>query len=516
MNGRAGFSTKYWRIIRWAGLAAAAPALWACTSRTLEPPTIAPTATVGKSFTQKINNKIDILFMIDNSSSMTEMQNKLYDQLPNFMGVLEGLSTKPDLHVAVVSSDMGAPGDATSSIGCTSKGDQGNFQSMARGTCTDTTLQNGATYISDDGNNNKNYTGQIGSVFQCIALLGDKGCGFEHQLASIDRALGADGSGPPSVNSDFLRDDAYLGIIILTNEDDCSAPSNTQLFSLNVGGSNQQNIQNALGPVANYRCNAYGHLCNDPGGNQIQPPLNPPNGATTLDLMQCQSNDTGSSLLIPVSQFVQDIKNLKPSDPENSILVAAITAPATPYTVAWVPEQNGQNTQPGELWPQIEHSCGAAGGDDVNPENPPAQQVSDGSFGDPGVRITQFVTSFSNSVVRSICDASYASSMNAIATKLGALITPPCITQKIQNDGNGNPLCSVIENVTNNNVTQRTAIPYCGSNGNSPPCWNLMGGTGTCTGQTLTVNDPSGMTAQSENSTVNCSICLAGSSEPGC
>jgi hypothetical protein len=517
MNGRAGFSTKCWRIVRWAGLAAAAPALWACTSRSLEPPQITPTANIGTTFTQKINNKLDILFMIDNSSSMTEMQQKLYDQLPTFMNILEMLPTKPDLHVAVVSSDMGAPGDATSSIGCTSKGDQGQFQFAARGNCTDTTLQNNAPYIADDGNGNKNYTDPmgIGHVFQCIALLGDKGCGFEHQLASIDRALGGDGSGPPSVNADFLRPEAYLGIVILTNEDDCSAPSNTQLFSLNVGGSNQQNIMNALGPVANYRCNQYGHLCNDPSGNQIMPPLTPPNGATTLNLTSCESNDTGSGLLTQVSQFVNDIKNLK-GDPDNQILVAAITAPATPYTVAWVPEQNGQNTQPGELWPQIEHSCGAVGGDDVNPD-PSTQNATDGSFGDPGVRITQFVTSFQDSVVRSICDPSYGPSMMAIATKLGQLITPPCITDVIQQDSDGNPMCSVIENVENNNVTQRTAIPYCGpNNDHSPPCWRLVAGQGSCTGQTLSVNDPSGMTSQNENSTVNCSICLSGVKLIGC
>ena len=193
MIGRAGFSSKCWRVLRWAGLAAAAPALWACTSRTLETPNITPTATLTTNFTQKINNEIDILFMIDNSSSMTEMQQKLYDQLPLFMNVLESLPTPPSLHVAVVSSDMGAPGDSTSSISCTQAGDQGQFQSMPRGTCTATTLTAGDTFISD-ADMMPNYTDPIATVFQCIALLGDKGCGFEHQLASIDRALGADGS----------------------------------------------------------------------------------------------------------------------------------------------------------------------------------------------------------------------------------------------------------------------------------------------------------------------------------
>ncbi len=35
----------------------------------------------------------------------------------------------PNVHIAVVSSDMGAPGDSISSIGCTQYGDDGDFQS---------------------------------------------------------------------------------------------------------------------------------------------------------------------------------------------------------------------------------------------------------------------------------------------------------------------------------------------------------------------------------------------------
>jgi hypothetical protein len=469
---------------------------------------------VSSSFSEKINNKIDILFMVDDSSSMIEMQQKLYDQLPNFVTVLQRAQIPPDLHIAVVSSDMGAPGDSTAGIGCTASGDQGGFRSMPQGTCTDTTLQNGSTFISDDGAGDKNYTGPaLSQVLQCITLLGDKGCGFEHQLASIARALGADGSPLPSTNANFLRPDAYLGIVILTNEDDCSAPASTQLYSLNGG---QQNIANPLGPLANYRCNQYGHLCVDPGGNQIMPPLNPPNGATTLDLTNCESNDSSTGLLTPVSQFVSEIKALKP-DPDNQILVAAIAGPPTPYSVSWVPEVGGQNTQPGELWPEVEHSCGAVGGDDVNPENPLSQETIDGTFSDPGVRITQFVSSFQDSVVASICDFSYAASLHAIATKLGQLITPPCITQTIQQDGNGNPDCTVVENVTNNSVTQKTAIPYCATNSNTAPCWNLAGGTGTCTGETLLLNDtPQNATAQSVSVTLSCSVCMSGAKLIGC
>jgi hypothetical protein len=373
-----------------------------------------------------INRKVDILFMVDNSSEMEEMQKKLYDQAPSFLSVLYGLPVRPNVHIAVVSSDMGAPGDATSSIGCTTSGDRGQFQSMPQGTCTDTTLQSGATYIADDGNGNKNYTDpSIGTVLQCIMLLGGRGCGFEHQLASIDRALGADGSGPPSTNADFLRPDALLAIIILSNEDDCSAPSNTQLFSLNVGGSNQQNIMNALGPVSNYRCNQFGHLCTDPanGSQVIEPPLLPPANtqgtaaAPTLDLTNCVSNDT-TGMLTPLSKVIADIRALKP-DPDNQIIVGAVIAPAVPYTVQWVPEQNGQNTKPGELWPQMEHSCGAPGG--VNPES--TSVSTDGSFGDPGVRLTQFAHAFPKNHVGSVCDPSFASVLSGVAGDIAQVIS---------------------------------------------------------------------------------------------
>jgi hypothetical protein len=246
------------------------------------------------------------------------------------------------------------------------------------------------------------------------------------------------------------------------------------------------------------------------------PPLNPPTGATTLDLTACVSNDTSTGLLTPVSKFVSDIKALK-ADPDHQILVAAITGSPTPYTVSWGPEQNGQNTKPGELWPEIMHSCGAVGGDDVNPENPPSQQIEDGSFADPGVRITQFVTSFQDNVVRSICDASYASSMHAIATKLGQLVTLPCVTETIQNDDNGNPDCSVVESVTNNDVTQSTAIPSCASTGNSPPCWSMAVEAGSCAGSTLLVNDTAqNAAAQNVTVTLSCSVCVPGSTQPGC
>ena len=183
---------------------------------------------------------------------------------------------------------------------------------------------------------------------------------------------------------------------MLTNEDDCSAPPPTTIYSLN---GHQQNISNPDGPIANYRCNGGprgGHLCQDPRAANptayLTPPLQPPSDAQmtatapTLDLVNCQDNASGTSALTPVSRFVSDIKALK-SEPDNQIIVATIAAPAAPYTVAWGAQAGGQNTQPGELWPNVMHSCGPVDFSYVSPAA--TQHPTDGSFGDPAVRITQ-------------------------------------------------------------------------------------------------------------------------------
>ena len=261
----------------------------------VDSPVESTTAAVTAAATGTSPGNLDVLFMIDNSSSMTVMQQKLASQIPGFITALQNLpSGLPNIHIAVVSSDMGAPGDSTSSILCTSAAITGSFGSeptiavspaqqlgpdggAAGGApggndagapgCAGASLNSGATFISNvDGV--ANYTGDLSTLLSCMTALGDTGCGFEHQLASISRALGADGSPAPASNAGFLRPDAQLAIIVLSNEDDCSAPVNTPLYSLN---GYQQNISNPLGPIANYRCNQFGHLCVDPAAAAGRP-----------------------------------------------------------------------------------------------------------------------------------------------------------------------------------------------------------------------------------------------------
>jgi hypothetical protein len=382
--------------------------------------------------------------------------------------------------------------------GCDSTGGKnGIFQYTARGTCTSSGLQAGATFISNVGGQ-ANYTGALPDVFKCIAALGESGCGFEHQFASITRALGVDGQGgPPAENADFLRPDAYLVIVMITNEDDCSAslgPGPNNRIALFDTSANS-NLASQLGPPANFRCNEFGHLCDDGSGTFAHPNRNAPNNdvAATVMYPSCRSNEA-EPYLLGVADTAARIKSLK-SDP-SQVLVAAITGPAMPYTVGWkAPSTTDTSCGAASCpWPQIAHSCTA----------------SDGSFADPSVRIVEFVNQFgANGLVLPICSDNFGPSLDRIAMLINAQLQPPCITQKVaMKAGTQEPDCAVVSHTANGTGGFiDKAVPWCGS-GASAPCWQLTAGGQGCGGSIVNVSpDPGVAMSTAQNATVNCSLC---------
>ena len=337
----------------------------------------------GGTFTP--THKVDMLFVVDDSSFTRSLQQNLLRNFPTMITTLRNAPSPPDLRIAVISTDMGA-GDGSLG-GCDADGGKnGIFQFAARGSCTTSGLAPGATYIADTGIV-RNYTGNLEDVFACIAELGETGCGFEHQLASMARALGADGKAPPEENQGFLRDEAFLFIVLVTNEDDCSAPPGSGLFD------GPDAIDAPLGFLGNYRCNEFGHLCNG-----VKPPRLPPSGNASdiVTLDGCVSaEDTG--MLIPVANVASQIRSLK-RYPDDQIVIAAITGPNIPYTVHWV-------VRPGETAPRthISASCTSA----------------DGSFADPAVRVAQFAQAFgANGLLLSACADNYAPGLQRLAELL--------------------------------------------------------------------------------------------------
>src|SRR5204862_629364 len=110
---------------------------------------------------EAINRDLDIVFVVDNSSAMAKVQTNLINSFSAFAETLQAFpGGMPNLHLAVVSSDMGG-GSGTS--GCDGNGQTGLFQWGApNAACTAT--KDGARFLSNI-NGEANYTGDLASVF---------------------------------------------------------------------------------------------------------------------------------------------------------------------------------------------------------------------------------------------------------------------------------------------------------------------------------------------------------------
>jgi hypothetical protein len=450
---------------------------------------------IAREFSVQLDRQreVDVLFLVDDSSLMLAAQATLRLGFARFMAALRAVpGGLPNLHIAVISSDMGA-GDGSIS-GCSSTGGKnGVFQYMPRGTCTSTGLQTGATYISDAGSV-KNYTGNIEDVFGCIAALGETGCGFEQPFAAITRALGADGRAAPAQNQGFLRPNAYLAVVLLTNEDDCSVLPGVPLFDV----SSNTNIASQLGPPSNFRCNEFGHSCNG-----MRPSRNAPNNdvAAMVTYNDCTSSE-GEGYLLSVVDTASRIKALK-ADP-GQVFFAAITGPATPYTVTWK-APSGADTSCGAAscpWPSIAHSCTAA----------------NGSFADPAVRTNLLAAQFGdNGFASSICDADFGPALERLATKLGAAIAGRCISEPIADDTSRagyQPRCTAELYASNGSGSYTSqSLPACADNGGAAPCWSLATDAAGCQRPEVRLAAPPTGAA---NARYECTVCASGVVGVGC
>jgi hypothetical protein len=441
---------------------------------------------------------------------MENAQANLRANIGAFIDALEALPDgMPDVHIAVVSADMGV--GHTDIPGCNATGgDDGKFRAgvgVGATGCTATGLNAGATYVSTSGGATpqNNFTGNIRQVLQCILPIGAAGCGFEQQLRSIVRALGADGFSPPSENQGFLRPEASLAIVLLTNEDDCSAKSNG--FYDVVSNTN---LASPLGPPGNFRCSEFGHLCGSP---RMAPRRTAPNGQVTdtVSYENCVSaEDSGE--LIPVAAFAAGVKSLKP-EPDGQILVASIQGPVTPYRINW----KTPAVMTDGPWPEIAHSCMVTSG-------------TLASFADPGVRIQQFVQAFgARSRVYSICDDNFAPALTTTGMLAAQLLRANCLTGTLVDadrdpDNGVQPECAVSESVPNGagTGTVDSVVPACASNGNSSPCWALVAPTANVScpanSSVLEINRGGVIPPANTRVSIECSICTPGSSGPadGC
>jgi hypothetical protein len=133
--------------------------------------------------------QVDVLWMVDNSFSMEEEQTALTANFDRFMDYF--LDSGLDYHVGVVSSDMYA----------SNNGDKGKLRTI-----------NGQKWIEPDTQNPV-------QMFSQMANIGTDGNGDERGLLAVYTALETQAH---SYNTGFLRPDAFLSVIAISDEEDSS------------------------------------------------------------------------------------------------------------------------------------------------------------------------------------------------------------------------------------------------------------------------------------------------------
>ncbi|PRQ07579.1 hypothetical protein [Enhygromyxa salina] len=153
---------------------------------------------------------VDFLFVIDNSGSMGDEQINLINNFPAFINGIEAtLDTVDSIHVAVTTTD-----DYWANVvGCQSIGSavvQTGGSSSSNSLCGP--YAEGANYMTE--------MDDLGTTFACAAQVGVQGSGDERPMQAMINAVNGEYGDPDECNEGFIRDEALLVVIIITDEPD--------------------------------------------------------------------------------------------------------------------------------------------------------------------------------------------------------------------------------------------------------------------------------------------------------
>jgi hypothetical protein len=183
--------------------------------------------------TEKRCEKMDVLFVIDNSGSMGQEQTNLIANFPAFITVLNGSGL--DYRVAVTTTGRDYKYSMASPIGGSIPMDQDGGD-------------NGAMLKPAACNMTKRWIDKSdpdpSMMFSCVANVGVGGPSDEMPLSAMRDAFEermTDGT-----NMGFRRPDSLLAVVFLTDEEDCSYEQSVSL------GFGQSLCDSMMEPVQNY------------------------------------------------------------------------------------------------------------------------------------------------------------------------------------------------------------------------------------------------------------------------
>jgi hypothetical protein len=187
--------------------------------------------------------KMDFVFVIDSSLSMSDEQESLIASFPGFVETIQSVTAVSDYHLMVLDTDAFAISQelewsiCTPAPGCCDgwcAGQVDNPVSVCNGypcampqSCEDR-LGGGRVHDPWGGTcgvgEGRGYIDSAGdplpSAFECIASLGTQGYVDEKPLEALTLALAPEAVGDGGCNAGFLRKDALLVVVLITDEDD--------------------------------------------------------------------------------------------------------------------------------------------------------------------------------------------------------------------------------------------------------------------------------------------------------
>ncbi len=533
--------------------------------------------------------RLDLVFMIDNSPSMAPKVAKLNKSFPSLLAALEDPSdgTYPDLRVAIIDSDLGTGGrydtgpcGPNSSNNQSSFGDIGDFQMRGATGCGVT--DSNALWLEYTKGSPINYKnpagGDIAQVFGCLASnLGTVGCGEEHQLQAFEFALVAQNlhgsTSEPArggAQNSFLRPQADLGLVFLSDEDDCSAATNDGMFG---------DIPDLRNESASLRCATRAHKCS--GQNLTNSPPGYPtvakfetgfancsartdacsNQTTNYGAITDTSVPTDCSPLKDIPSMANEIKSLK-ADPSNQILVAGIFGwprmmvdtsgkpvvdsdgknqfdmANAKYKIDQTPNPNTADTAHPQIW-DYWPVC-------YDPDHLPkggADSFDLDAWGwgaEGGLRMSAFIDEFGdNGLKYSICEPDFTLAMEGIGNAFAKKLQNLCVSFKLMDvdpvTPGLQPDCRVVYRTPqiDPNTSQMTYVENPQSLPMCPPgatkdtvtsdCWQIVYDTAKCpgTGQMISVvrtaaEIAGGPLAEGTKIEMQCWTCPDLVSSPGC
>jgi hypothetical protein len=461
------------------------------------------------------NRDVDVLFVIDNSGSMAEEQALVAKNFQAFIGELDLVDA--NYRIGIVTTDNGNPRDPNAVFdagdlrlsSCLGRVDDGEFVYYdfdAAFACTDhcqltdadLEIRPTTSDSSDDPDkeavarpwlerlySETNLGGgvSIAEAFGCYGPQGVNGAGFESPLEAMYRGL-TKSVEPGSDNFGFLRDNAHLAVVFITDEVDCSFnPDFTEIFRDNTTFWSDPDAPIPTSAV----CWNAGTTCEGPG------PVYAGCEPADYDIAGAAAASADDAVLFPIDRYVDFLEGIREekarTNADAKVMVAALAGVPQGFADGAAPIPYADSSDPDD---QKEYGIGAGctfNLDDADPTND--------SLARPPVRLRELAEAFPIDAqsdypgLYSICQDDYSPALRDIAEQVKAQFTPGCIAACVKDTrpdiDDFVPNCQVWE--SNNDGSERNDIAECELKGGA---WEDPSGAGLCY---ALLTDASGVTA---------------------